>query len=63
MRFFLVVIALLCGHLPIAFSTITPVVKQLAERRSIADLLGKGLEARETPKNCTPQLTSTRKEW
>lgn len=63
MRFPLLVITLLCGHPPIAFSTITPEEKRLANRRWNADVLDKGLEAPEIPKNCTPQFTSTRKEW
>ncbi|MCJ1342432.1 hypothetical protein MMC31_000616 [Peltigera leucophlebia] len=63
MRFSLLAIALLCGHLPITFASITPEEKQLAQRRWNSDPLDRGLEARETPRNCTPQLTRIRQEW
>ena len=63
MRFSLLAIALLCGRLPIAFSTITPEEKQLAQRRWNSDLLDRGLEARETPRNCTRRVTRIRQEW
>lgn len=63
MRFSLIAIALLCGHLPITFSSIAPGEEELAKSGWDLDLPDRGLQARETPRNCTPQFTRTRKEW
>lgn len=63
MRFSLLAIVLLCGHLPITFSTITIDEKQRVQRRWNAGSLDNDLETRETPGNCTPQSTRIREEW
>lgn len=63
MRFSLLAIGLFSVHLPIIFSIITLDHKQLAQRAWNPDSLDGDLQARETPGICTPQRTSTRREW